>query len=97
VTELEVERKSAKNNQWRSFYAPTLKIKVVCHKCKACVHACPAKALKWGVGKIEVDLKRCADQWLKEGECIQCAAECHQGAVLLEEYLIKDHEIKKVE
>ena len=94
---MEVERKSAKNNPWRSFYAPTLKIKAVCHKCRACIHACPVKALKWELGKITVDLRKCAAEWLRKEECIQCAAECHQGAILLEEYLIKDHEIKKVE
>jgi Fe-S-cluster-containing hydrogenase component 2 len=82
--------------QWKSFYAPTLKLKVVCHKCRACIHACPVKALKWGVGEIEVDLKKCAEEWLEKGECIQCAAECHQGAILLEQYRIRGNEIEKV-
>ncbi len=80
----------------KKFYAPKLKIKAVCHKCRACIYACPVKALKWELGKITVELKKCAGVWLREGECIQCAAECHQGAILLEAYIIKDNEIRKI-
>ncbi|MHA1265395.1 MAG: hypothetical protein ACTSRS_09195 [Candidatus Helarchaeota archaeon] len=82
--------------QWTTFYAPTLKIKAVCHKCRACIHACPVKALTWELGKITVELNKCAGEWLRKGECIQCVAECHQGAIVLEEYRIKGNEIKKV-
>jgi len=52
--------------------------------------------LEWTLGKIKVDLRKCAGEWLEKGECIQCAAECHQGAILLEPYLIKGNEIKKI-
>jgi ferredoxin len=91
-----IDEKPEEETQWKKFYAPVLKIKAVCHKCRACIHACPAKALKWGVGEIIVNLKECAEEWLRKGECIQCAAECHQGAILLEEYKIKGREIKKI-
>ncbi|MHA1271418.1 MAG: hypothetical protein ACTSPY_16615 [Candidatus Helarchaeota archaeon] len=82
--------------EWKKFYAPYLKLKAVCHKCRACIHACPAHALEWGVGEIRVDLKKCAETWLREGECIQCISECHQGAIVFEEYEIKGSEIRKV-
>ena len=83
-------------NSWKKFFAPVLKLKVVCHKCRACIHVCPTRALTWGVGEIIVDLKKCAEVWLKECECLRCAAECHQGAILLEEYEIKGRDIRKV-
>lgn len=96
ISESDSSVNSEEDPQWKHFYAPFLKIKAVCHKCRACIHACPAKALKWGVGEIEVDYKRCADEWIRKGECIQCAAECHQGALVLIEYKIKNNEIRRV-
>ncbi|NHI94475.1 MAG: hypothetical protein EAX96_18435 [Candidatus Lokiarchaeota archaeon] len=83
------------NNKEGTFFSPKMKIVEVCHKCRACVYACPVKAIKWGVGEIIVDRFKCAQYVLKKGECFNCVAECHQGAIALEEYELKDGKIKK--
>ncbi|MFX1450608.1 MAG: 4Fe-4S binding protein [Promethearchaeota archaeon] len=78
------------------FLSPQIKFVNACHKCRACVHACPVKAIEWGVGEIIVNRLACAQYVLEKGECLHCAAACYQGALALEEYEIKDGEIKKV-
>ena len=78
------------------FLSPRIKFVESCHKCRACVHACPVKAIEWGVGEIIVDRLVCGNYVLKKGECINCAVECHPGAITLEEYEIKDGKIIKL-
>ncbi|MHA1894939.1 MAG: hypothetical protein ACTSX4_10590 [Candidatus Helarchaeota archaeon] len=79
------------------FYSPKMKMVQVCHKCRACIYACPAKAITWGVGEIIVDRLACGRYALKKGECFNCVAECHQGAIVLEEYELKDGKVRKIE
>ncbi|MHA1784737.1 MAG: hypothetical protein ACTSVY_04845 [Candidatus Helarchaeota archaeon] len=79
------------------FYSPKMKMVQVCHKCRACIYACPAKAIIWGVGEIIVDRLACGRYALKKGECFNCVAECHQGAIVLEEYELKDGKVRKIE
>lgn len=74
----------------RKFYSPVLKVIQVCHKCRACVHACPEKALKFGLSDFVVDRKKCAERFFEEGECIDCAVGCHRGAVALELFEIAE-------
>ena len=78
-----------------TFYSPRMRLVQVCHKCRACIYACPANAIEWGVGEILVDRFACAKYGLKKGECFSCVAACHQGALVLEEYELKDGKIKK--
>ena len=78
------------------FLSPRIKFVEACHKCRACVHACPVKAIEWGVGEIIVDRFACAHYIFEKGECIICAVECHAGALTLEKYEINDGKIKKL-
>ena len=78
------------------FLSPRIKFVEACHKCRACVHACPVKAIKWGVGELIVDRLKCAQYVLARDECIICASECHPGAIVLEAYELKEGKIKKV-
>ncbi|MHA1145933.1 MAG: 4Fe-4S binding protein [Candidatus Helarchaeota archaeon] len=78
------------------FYSPRMKMVEVCHKCRACIYACPVKAIEWGVGEIIVDRFACAQHVFKKGECFNCVVECHQGAIVLEEYELKDGKITKI-
>ena len=85
------------NNLEGRFFSPSMRMVEVCHKCRACVYACPAKAITWGVGEIIVDRFACAQYALKRGECFNCIAECHQGAIAFDEYELKDGKITKIE
>ncbi len=78
------------------FYSPIIKFISACHKCRACVHACPIKAIEWGVGELIVNRVACAQYVLKKGECLNCAAACYRGALTLEKYKITDGKIEKV-
>ena len=85
------------NKKEGRFFSPQMKMVEVCHKCRACVYACPAKAIEWGVGEIVVDRYKCAQYVLNRDECFNCVAECHQGAIAFDEYELKDGKIIKIE
>ncbi len=78
------------------FMSPELTVVEVCHKCRACEHACPEKAITFGLSDLEVDRAKCAARFLAEGECIECAVGCHRGAVSLRWYEIKNGKITKL-
>jgi len=84
------------NKKEQRFFSPQIKVVQVCHKCRACVYACPIRAIEWGVGEVIVDRLACAHYVLKKGECFSCAAACRQGALVLEEYKLVDGIVEKV-
>ncbi len=96
MTDLSVVKMPGKNLEGK-FMSPELTVIQVCHKCRACVHACPEKALKFGLSDFVVDRIKCAERFFEEGECIDCAVGCHRGAVSLEWYEIHDGVITKCE
>ncbi|OLS14484.1 MAG: hypothetical protein RBG13Loki_1889 [Promethearchaeota archaeon CR_4] len=77
----------------KKFLSPVLKIIPACHKCRACVHACREYAIVFGLSDLEVDRKKCATRYFKNGECIDCAAACHLGAIALEWFEFKNGKI----
>ncbi|GAB4326203.1 MAG: hypothetical protein Kow0069_32590 [Promethearchaeota archaeon] len=78
-----------------TFYGPVLKFVEACHKCRACVHACPEKALEFGLSDVVVDYLKCAERHAKYGECIECAIGCHQGALGLVKFRLKDGAVER--
>jgi len=82
----------------KKFYSPVLKLKEVCHKCRACIYAGPVKAMEFGVGEVIVDRKKCADYYFSNNnECIECASECHTGALTLQLFEFdEENNIKKI-
>jgi len=81
------------------FYSPIMTIVEICHKCRACVRACPVEAIIFGVGEVIVDRKKCADYYFSHGEeCIECVSECHTGAISLKPFIIDENgNIKQLE
>lgn len=83
----------------KKFYSPVITLVEVCHKCRACVYKCPAEAIVFGVGELLVDRKKCAEYIFstEEHECLECAMECHTGALSLKLFEINEEgEIKRV-
>ena len=81
------------------FYSPIITLVEVCHKCRACVYVCKAKAIKFGVGELIVNRNKCAEYIFstEDNECIECISECHTGAISLKPFEInEDGEIREI-
>ncbi|MBD3229603.1 MAG: hypothetical protein GF329_15590 [Candidatus Lokiarchaeota archaeon] len=88
------------NMKAKKFYSPVITLVEVCHKCRACVYICPVKAIKFGVSELIVDRKKCAEYIFstEDQECIECATECHTGALSLQLFEInEDGEVRRIE
>ena len=54
--------------------------------------------MEFGVGEVIVDRKKCADYYFSNNnECIECASECHTGALTLQLFEFdEENNIKKI-
>ena len=84
------------NKGKKQFPSPTMAITSQCHKCRACVRACPVKAIKYEPSYLRVERMACAEHVFKVGECFECISECHTGAINLVLFEINGNEIKRV-
>jgi ferredoxin len=94
------EKGETDNKPKKLFYSPEITLIQVCHKCRACVYKCPVDAIVFGVGELIVNRNKCAEYIFsrEDHECIECAAECHTGALSLQLFELKeDGEVIKIE